>query len=114
MTDILRFTLWLLLLLMGLTPAMADDDCRTEAQIRHDMQEAYPNAVVSTIADADLPAFLKGFNAAPPTSDAHADHVLIVSLEGDPIIHVGFFEHGCLASQGNLLRKMFDDIMSGA
>ena len=107
-------TVWFMVAICFAQTAHADDNCRTEAQVRSDLSKAFPNAIVSTIADADVPAFLKGFNAEPPASDAHADRVVIISLDGNPIIYVVFFERGCLSGQGTLLRRMLDDIMSGA
>ncbi len=123
MTNIAR-SLYLAALLIGcsLCPAVADDCKKIPMWLAYVGQKAAEsNATPHVIAQKEgdeAKRLVAAFNAAPPSTDIHADQFIVVAFmdtaSGQPLFaYAGFFVNGCLTSSGRLHNEDAVRLISG-
>jgi len=98
---------------LAMTTAAHAGECITVSEAADQLKVRWPLAVIAGVNKADLPAFMKRFNADPPASHLPADAVLTASQPGSNAVAMFFFSRGCVIAKVIYPRSDFDRLMTG-
>jgi hypothetical protein len=86
-------------------------NCVDEQSLRGAVQSELPNLNITTITGPEAGAFIAGFNALPPQTNAKAESVLLLTMPEAPQAVIVFFSGGCLIGKAAMPRPLLETLL---